>query len=269
MRTTRGIAAVIGLVLATAGLARAEVAPTIVGGRDATGPYPFMASIQNSGAHLCGGALIARQWLVTAAHCAPHIHPGGSTARVGSLDRTAGGSVTGIDLVVPHPRYDVDRPGYDIALARLSSPVPQTPIRVAARAGGPGTATRVLGWGMTCDRSLTDPACLQRPAHLQELDTVLVPDHRCGFFDPARELCVVSRDGHPRMACYGDSGGPQIRRAHGEWQLVGSTTGDGDDYQWRPHNCSTAPDGSPGTGIWQDVPTYRGWINAVVHSRGA
>ena len=41
--------------------------PYIVGGRDATpGKYPWQASLQRDGLHLCGGSLISRRWVVTA-----------------------------------------------------------------------------------------------------------------------------------------------------------------------------------------------------------
>lgn len=42
----------------------------IVGGKEVP-PHsrPFMASIQSSGHHICGGVLIHPQWVLTAAHC--------------------------------------------------------------------------------------------------------------------------------------------------------------------------------------------------------
>lgn len=42
----------------------------IVGGTNATeGEWPWQASLQVRGNHICGGALISNQWVVSAAHC--------------------------------------------------------------------------------------------------------------------------------------------------------------------------------------------------------
>ncbi|WP_186763417.1 S1 family peptidase [Lentzea tibetensis] len=242
------------------------VKPYVVGGRDATQVYSFMASLQlPDGRHFCGGSLIAKRWVVSAAHCMVRVVPGETRVRVGSLDRTAGGSFVGVTRVISHPQYDPNKPGYDIALIELDQAVPQRPIPIAPRAGGSGTDTRIMGWGVTCDRDLVnDPTCRQSPKVLQELDTVVADDERCSFFDPKHELCTASRDGEARMGCFGDSGGPQVRKMFGRWWLVGATTGDGDDSEMRPYVCTTGPDGKPGVGIWQDVPTYRGWITDTI-----
>jgi len=45
--------------------------PLIVGGEDVDSPgkYPWQASMQYNGQHICGAALVSSRWLVTAAHC--------------------------------------------------------------------------------------------------------------------------------------------------------------------------------------------------------
>uniref|UniRef100_A0A670Y2A3 Serine protease 57 n=1 Tax=Pseudonaja textilis TaxID=8673 RepID=A0A670Y2A3_PSETE len=42
----------------------------VIGGKEVT-PHsrPFMASIQHENKHICGGFLLRRRWVMTAAHC--------------------------------------------------------------------------------------------------------------------------------------------------------------------------------------------------------
>ncbi|WP_433870134.1 S1 family peptidase [Saccharopolyspora sp. CA-218241] len=233
--------------------AAADVGAKIIGGDDATEPYPFMVSLQqaSNGMHFCGGSLVDDEWVVTAAHCAAGWAPGDITTRIGSADRSSGGTVTGISEIVVHPEYSMSPFHADIAVLKLDRPVEHEPIAIAEEAGPVGTPTRVLGWGMTCEDGAECPA---PPERLQQLDTELVTDENCTTdFDGATELCTDS----PRenaQACYGDSGGPQLQGRPGQWELIGATSGDGDDDPI----CATGP------GIWTDVTAYADWIEQHV-----
>lgn len=235
-------------------------AAAIVNGHDSTERYPFMVSIPESapkhGLHdgNCGASLIDRQWVLTAAHCltGDGLELEG-IVRIGSDHRKSGGTVRRIDRTVVHPgyasgggtSYNTD----DIALIRLDRPVSERPVRIARRPGAPGTPTRIMGFGTTVDTAFAFPD------RLQELDTRRGAASECapGYADRTR-LCTVSRV-PDAMACFGDSGGPQVQRGRdGRWELVGVTSGPGAPGV----PCSQGP------GLYTSAPAYADWIRQTL-----
>jgi hypothetical protein len=215
------------------------VKPNIVGGRPASEPYPFAASLQGrGGGHFCGAALIRSNWLVTARHCVQGSSPSSIQARIGSPNRSSGGTVMTVSRIVTHPAEPSD-----VAVLQLSSAVPQQPISIPATVPT-GASIRLLGWGATSDPNPGPP-----PEQLQELDTTVLPDSRCGT--GTLELCVGNVDGW-RGACYGDSGGPAVLRGAGGWVLAGTTT------------AGTSRICGQGPSIYMDSAAHRAWIDSIV-----
>jgi len=214
--------------------------PDIIGGTPAPA-YSFMISMQSlSGSHRCGASLIDRQWAVTARHCVSGASPGSLQLRIGSNNRTSGGTVVGVASISSHPSAD-------LALMRLRTAVTNTPIRIAQTSGPVGTATRIMGWGQTCP----SPGCGSAPIQLQQLDTSIVSDSLCGGISGPSEICT-NNPGGTRGACYGDSGGPEIKSVSGTWQLIGATSRSGGGS-----TCAVRPS------IYVDVPYFRSWIQSV------
>ncbi|BAL88942.1 putative trypsin-like serine protease [Actinoplanes missouriensis 431] len=209
-----------------------SVGPLVVGGQPASENYSFMVYVSG-----CTGSLIKANWAVTAKHC-----PTPSSVRVGSVNRSSGGTVVSVVRAVNHPRIDVK-------LLQLGSSVSYAPAPIPTASGAVGTATRIIGWGQTCPRR----GCGSTPLVANELNTSIVADSRCSGIDAAYEICTNNTNGNSG-ACYGDSGGPQVRSVSGRWALIGVTSRAGNNSS----TCATAPS------IYGDLPSIRTWVNTQV-----
>ncbi|XP_036425941.1 transmembrane protease serine 6 isoform X1 [Colossoma macropomum] len=203
----------------------------VVGGVDAVeGEWPWQASLQVSGRHICGGALISTQWVVSAAHCFYDdrlYSPSVWTVYLGKL-RLRGTSQTEEALRVSHIHlhqyYDDETHDYDLALLRLDRPVSSGTLAQPACLPShthqlePGLLCWVTGWGALREGGSTSDV-------LQKVDVRLVSEDACirsyGYIITPRMLCAGYRSGG-KDACQGDSGGPLVcQEPSGRWFLAG------------------------------------------------
>ncbi|MFI9010004.1 S1 family peptidase [Actinosynnema sp. NPDC053489] len=225
--------------------------PRIANGSPTAQVYPFMASLQSAatGEHGCGAVLIAPEWLLTAAHCVNDwTSPMHHQARIGTQDRTAGGTVLNILEARVHPDFVDVSEGNDIAVLRLFGSAPQEPLRIATSAEAvPGTPTRLLGWGNTCPEPSQWAQC-GFPVTLHWLNTSISEPARCAPALRDKELCTHNPNNNAG-SCWGDSGGPQI--TYPEYRLVGLSS------RLTGSFCGAQPS------IHTDATRHRTWITTI------
>ncbi|MFI6094948.1 S1 family peptidase [Lentzea sp. NPDC051213] len=193
------------LLAATAPAAHAIMDPT-----PGTQIY-FVGSVQDTvsmgqSPHLCGSALIADSWLITAKRCVEGKGPESFNVRVGSTYYGTRGQLVPAAAIVPHPTSDV-------ALIKLSSRADATPVAIADQPAPPGTDGIVLGWGQNCPEA----GCGGPNAHLQQVKGHTEPNSVCGA-DKDRLCTRYPNNGGP---CFGDEGGPMVSGVEGDYRLIG------------------------------------------------
>lgn len=215
----------IALLLAVAAaLAAPASASAVVGGQNATRPYPNMAVLRYDGDFICGASLVAPQIVLTAAHCVvgddgKAVAPSHLSFILGrSQIDGPGGETIGAAQVEVHERYEDPKPSsHDVALVTLARPATTaSPIRLADPARdrarwAPGTPAVVTGWGT---RAFGDVLGVTTTNDLQEVQVPIVADADCARsysltdeFDAATMVCAGELTGL-KDSCQGDSGGP-------------------------------------------------------------
>lgn len=217
MSTTLRRAAAAAAVLAGAVFVPAMPAsgaqPFIVGGQEASiSDHPYAVFlVDDRGNQFCGGTLIARDRVVTAAHCAEALSAGEMGVVAGRQDkRSADGVQAGVRDVWIAPEYEDPMRGGDIALLSLDRRLPFRPAAVAdgsdEAAYQPGTMATVLGWGRLAEYG-------EKSDTLRSAEVPIVDDATCSeaypVYDPQTMVCAGYPEGGVD-ACQGDSGGPLV-----------------------------------------------------------
>ncbi|KAK3755006.1 hypothetical protein QZH41_001976 [Actinostola sp. cb2023] len=237
----------------------------VIAGVDAKpGAWPWQIGLHRSGRFICGGALIKKDWIVTAAHCVTQSNPALYTIRLGDHNRNVNeGTEQDIKAirVISHPSYNNPRLSSDIALIQL-----QRPATLNSRVGlvclpgqdyvvPSGSNCYITGWGKikhpggshhTLQQahmpavSLAECKKKNDPTGITVLDTMI-----CG-----------TKPGSQISGCHGDSGGPYVcKNAAGRWVLQG-------DVSWGDPTCNV----NKRYTVFGRVAKFRNWID--MHTAG-
>lgn len=97
----------------------------IVGGSTAgANQFPHQASLQsNANAHFCGGFIINNRWIGSAAHCTIGRTAANTRVRVGTNNRTTGGTLFQASAVRNHGSYNANTLANDISTVQVSGTI--------------------------------------------------------------------------------------------------------------------------------------------------
>ncbi|KAM6107209.1 granzyme M-like [Pterocles gutturalis] len=194
---------------------RSWLRPSVIGGQEAE-PHsrPYMVFVRFGGTHACGGALLQRRWVLTAAHCLPRGSRAGGTVVVGLhrlRDRGAATQTVPIRAACPHPGYNRQTMENDLLLLQLEGTVTlsrtRRPIAVLGREPAAGAACSLAGWGAGGSGKLSPT--------LQELEVTVLDARMCNnsrFWDGGIAPTMICFQGRRRGSAptKGDSGGPLV-----------------------------------------------------------
>jgi trypsin len=188
-----------------------ETETRIIGGSNAkSGRYPYMvALLDGKGNFFCGGSLIERDAVLTAAHC-----KGAKYVKIGSYDFDKDGEddfeMIKVDKEIRHPKYKSKTVENDVMIIKLEESSSMKPITVNLDGKEADLDNKdtlyIMGWGSV------DKKGNRYPSRLQEVKVKYVED--CEEIYPEGEItddmmCAGKRG---KDSCFGDSGGPLIVR---------------------------------------------------------
>ncbi|KAJ8724377.1 hypothetical protein PYW08_015851 [Mythimna loreyi] len=185
----------------------------IVGGSKAPEEYgKFHASIQNvTGHHVCGGAVVSKWYVVTAAHCVHGANPRFMNIVAGTNNLDVGGKRYKVASIIVYDRYNSTSREHDIGLLRTKRPFDLRFIEILElrrQTLEEGDEVTLVGFGAQKPHgsSTRKMYVLELPVFNQE-----ICEYAMRYNRPVTDgmFCTFTKIGEG--TCHGDSGSPLIK----------------------------------------------------------
>ncbi len=236
----------------------------IVGGSNANiEDFPWQVYF-SSGDYMCGGTIIGKHWILTAAHCTfgednqgneYSISADSMKVKVGTSTpyTTGSGKWYKVKNYTSHSNYNSEDYTYDIAVLELEEDIDYSNAddillistnEVFYGATNPGTMATVTGWGLTQSNNHNSLA-----SHLQKVQLPIVANNVAENVwgnDVKSSMIFAGYNNGGKDACNGDSGGPLVVDVDGTPKIVGIVS-------WGATTCNTY-------GAYTRVSDYLDWI---------
>mmetsp|Transcript_397 Transcript_397/g.589 ORF Transcript_397/g.589 Transcript_397/m.589 type:complete len:439 (-) Transcript_397:345-1661(-) len=168
--------------------------------------YSYMVSLKDNQGHFCGASLIAKDIVLSAAHCAG----GGYDAIIGRHKHNDNdGDKVRVSKEFIHPKYNGQTTNNDFMVLKLSRETKAgTPVKINSSRSTPQDNQNVvvMGFGVTNENTQ------QTSNKLMEVTVKVVSDSECreSYGNEITSSTMICAAASSKDSCQGDSGGPLI-----------------------------------------------------------